>query len=96
MAKVIKTTKSKLWLVSDRITYDRSWVVEAASEEEAIDKANNDGPPADKDPYGFTYREEQDGDEASPYDAREVVSVERAGVDEGHIITFTDGTHEGR
>lgn len=33
--------------ISDTITYERTWVVDAATEEEALDKAVNEGPPED-------------------------------------------------
>jgi hypothetical protein len=50
------------WLITDEVTYLRSWVVEADSEDEALDKAHNEGPDG-----GTNYEEEQCDTE--PYSA---------------------------
>lgn len=58
----------KKFEITDEVTYSRRWIVWATNEEEALEKANNEGPPNDS-----TFFEEQT--DCTPYAAEEIVPV---------------------
>jgi len=56
--------------VSDRVTYDRTWIGEAESEEQAVDLVS------DGEADHFEFSEEQDGQETSSYEVEEIDAPE--------------------
>jgi hypothetical protein len=61
----------KRWRIRDQVTYTRTWLVEADSEEAALDQAHNQGPTG-----GTAYEEEQI--HAEPYTATQETKKARS------------------